>query len=228
MIELHIANKNYSSWSMRPWVLMRELGIPFVERLHPFPPAGSWEVPRARSPSGKVPFLIDGDAVVWDSLAIVEYLYERHPGVWPADPGARAWARSAAAEMHAGFVELRTRCSMSCGVRVALHEVTPDLARDLERLGRLVAEGLTRFGGPFLAGADLTAVDAFYAPVAYRVLTYDLAVTDLARAYFDRLRERPAMRAWYQAGLEEPWRDEAHDREVLANGQVVSDLRAGA
>ena len=112
MYELYIANKNYSSWSLRPWLLMRQLEIPFRERLMPFPAGGAGAGHpghpfRAFSPSGRVPCLHDGATVVWDSLAIAEYLAERHPGVWPADAGARAWARSAAAEMHAGFGALR-------------------------------------------------------------------------------------------------------------------------
>ena len=121
MYELYIANKNYSSWSLRPWVLMRALGIPFDETLVPFlgGVGANWDAFRAFSPTGKVPCLRDGDAVVWDSLAIAEYLAERHAGVWPADPRARAWARCAAAEMHSGFPGLRSVCTMNCGVRSA-------------------------------------------------------------------------------------------------------------
>jgi glutathione S-transferase len=113
MYDLYIANKNYSSWSLRPWLLMRELKVPFTERLLRFGDAPAWEWFRKLSPCGKVPCLKDGDTTVWESLAIAEYLAERHPAVWPADRAARAYARSAAAEMHAGFVELRNRCSMS-------------------------------------------------------------------------------------------------------------------
>jgi glutathione S-transferase len=161
MYELYIANKNYSSWSLRAWVLMRELEIAFREHLVPFGQESSWQSYRRISPSGKVPCLIDGDIVVWDSLAIAEYLAERHDAVWPAQAGARAWARSAAAEMHSGFSELRSRCSMSCGLRIRLDEFPAALERDVARLGTLWNEGLRRFGGPFLAGAAFTAVDAF-------------------------------------------------------------------
>src|SRR6202044_1737619 len=122
MYDLYIANKNYSSWSLRPWALMRELGIEFREHLLFFGQESSWVGFRKISPSGKVPCLVDGGIVVWDSMAIVEYLAERHEGVWPARSDARAWARSAAAEMHSGFGELRSRCSMSCGIRVRLNE----------------------------------------------------------------------------------------------------------
>src|ERR1700692_4860295 len=134
MYDLYIANKNYSSWSSRPWVLMRELGIAFREHLLPFGQEASWESYRKISPSGKVPCLVDGDTVIWDSLAIAEYLAEEHSAVWPTQAGARAWARSAAAEMHSGFSELRNRCSMTCGVRARLKESPPALESDLERL----------------------------------------------------------------------------------------------
>lgn len=227
-MELHITNKNYSSWSLRPWVLMRVVGIPFDERLHPLEPAGDWRALRALSPTGKVPVLVDGDVVVWDSLAIVEYLHEHFPGVWPADATARAWARSAAAEMHSSFGTLRTQCSMSCGVRVRLTTVGPDLQRDIDRVASLWATGLARFGGPWLAGASFTAVDAFFAPVAFRAQTYGLALPEVAAAYAARLRELPAMREWYEAGVAEPWRDEPHDADTLGFGELVADLRAPA
>src|SRR6266404_4623472 len=115
MYDLYIANKNYSSWSLRPWVLMRELKIAFREHMVVFGDESSWQSYRKISPAGKVPCVVDGDIVVWESLAIMEFLAERHAGVWPAPAAARAWARSAAAEMHAGFGELRSRCSMGCG-----------------------------------------------------------------------------------------------------------------
>jgi glutathione S-transferase len=166
MYDLYIANKNYSSWSLRAWVLMRELTIAFREHLVPFGQESSWRAYRKISPTGNVPCLVDGEIVVWDSLAITEYLAERHPAVWPSFAAARAWARSAAAEMHSGFSELRSRCSMSCGQRVRLNECPAVLERDIARLGAVWNEGLRRFGGPFLAGEAFTAVDAFYAPMA--------------------------------------------------------------
>ena len=168
MYQLFIANKNYSSWSLRPWVLMRERGIAFEEVLRPFVEGGSHAAFVAFSPTGKVPCLLDGGTVVWDSLAIVEYLAERHAGVWPADPLARAWARCAAAEMHSGFGVLRNECSMTVGLRLELHRVSDGLRSELARLEELWGEGLARFGGPFLAGAAFTAVDAFFVPVAGR------------------------------------------------------------
>jgi len=225
MYELYIANKNYSSWSLRPWVLMQEAGIEFGERLIPFGDR-EWEGFRKLSPNGKVPCLVDGKTVVWDSLAIVEYLAERHRGVWPQEAQARAFARSAAAEMHSGFTELRNRCSMSCGVRMRLKERPPALQRDLERLAALWTEGLERFGGPFLAGKSFTAVDAFFAPVAFRAQTYDLELAHAPAAYAQRLLEVPAMRRWYAAALAETFRDVPHEAEISEMASPVEDLRA--
>ena len=226
MYRLSITNKNYSSWSLRPWLLLRQLGIPFDEQLVPLPEDGSDPFPafRAVSPTGRVPCPHDGATVVWDSLAIAEYLAERHPGVWPTDPRARAWARCAAAEMHAGFGALRSQCSMSCGIRVRLDAIGPALARDLSRLGELWSEGLSRFGGPFLAGATFTAADAFFGPVAFRIQTYGLRLDEPAQGYAARLVALPAMRAWYDAALAERWREPAHEAEC--KGTWLEDFRA--
>jgi glutathione S-transferase len=228
MYELYITNKNYSSWSLRPWVLMRQLGIEFEERLVPLPTDGSDSGPLFRkfSPSGRVPCLHEDGTVVWDSLAIVEYLAERHHGVWPSDSVERAWARSAAAEMHAGFGTLRELCTMSCGIRVRVDEYPPALAHDLARIAALWGEGISRFGGPFLAGPELTAVDAFYAPIAFRIQTYGLdeKIGAMPAAYAARLRELPAMRAWYADALAETAREPRHEADV--RGTVLADLRA--
>ncbi|MBK6288540.1 MAG: glutathione S-transferase family protein [Pseudomonadales bacterium] len=227
MYELHIANKNYSSWSLRPWLLMRQLAIPFNEHLAVFSGGSNHEAFRVFSPSGRVPCLHDGGQVVWDSLAIVEYLAERHPGVWPAVAPARAWARCASAEMHSGFAALRTHCSMNCGLRMALSELPADLVADIARIDELWCEGLQRFGGPFLAGSAFCAVDAFFAPVAVRIRGFDLHLSDTALAYADRLLHLAAMREWYDAALREPWRETEHEKEVLAAGRLVADLRVG-
>jgi len=224
MYELYIANKNYSSWSLRPWVLLRELQIPFVEHMIPFGAASQWDAFREVSPSGKVPCLIDGETTVWESLAIAEYLAERH-AVWPTDRSARAWARSAAAEMHSGFTELRNRCSMTCGVRVRLHEFPTALELDIARLGTLWNDGLRRFGGPFLAGAAFTAVDAFFAPVAFRIRSYGLTVDPAASEYSARLLNLSSMRDWYAAALGETFRDQPHEDEMQRVGSVLEDLR---
>ena len=226
MYELYIANKNYSSWSLRPWVLMRERSIPFDERPLFFGEEAKWAAFREVSPSGLVPCLVDGGTVVWESLAIAEYLAERHDGVWPADPAARAWARCAAAEMHAGFGTLRSICSMSVGIRVRLHAVAPPLRRDIDRLDILWRDGLGRFGGPFLAGPSFTAVDAFFAPVAFRIQGYGLRLGETAMAYAARLLALPAMRDWQAAALRETSRDAGHEAEPLNAGTLVEDRRA--
>lgn len=225
MYELFITNKNYSSWSLRPWILMRELRIPFAERLMPLTAGSNWEAFRAFSPTGRVPCLHDDEAVIWDSLAIAEYLAERHDGVWPRDEMARAWARCASAEMHSGFSALRTHCSMNCGIRVRLREQPAALVRDVERLAELWNDGLARFGGPFLAGDEFSAVDAFFAPVAFRVQTYGLELKGAAAAYASRLLALDGMRRWYAESLAETWRETEHEAEILASGTVLEDLR---
>jgi glutathione S-transferase len=226
MYDLYIANKNYSSWSLRPWVLMRQRKIAFREHLVPFGQESAWQSYRKISPTSRVPCLVDGDTVVWDSLAIAEYLAERHPGVWPADAGARAWGRCAAAEMHSGFGELRNVCSMTCGLRIRLNEVSPALDQDIARLDALWNEGLRRFGGPFLTGDAFSAADAFYAPVAFRIQTYGLKLGTAAMAYVAHLLGTDGMREWYAAALKETLRDQPHDDEVPRVGKVLEDLRA--
>jgi glutathione S-transferase len=225
MLQLYIANKNYSSWSLRAWVLLRGLGIPFTEHLRPFDPKAKFT---DFSPTGMVPCLVDGDSVVWDSLAIAEYLQERHPGIWPADAQARAWARCAAAEMHSGFFSLRNHCGMNCGLRVSLKDFPEPLRRDVLRVDALWCEGLSRFGGPWLGGAAFSAVDAFFAPVAFRVQTYGLHLSPTAAAYAAHLLEFPAMGEWYDAALQETWRDIEHEDDIARYGNVLEDRRAVA
>ena len=226
MYELLIANKNYSSWSLRPWVLMTAQGIPFVEKLVPFPGGDSHRTYRALSPSGQVPCLSDGETKVWDSLAIVEYLAERHEGIWPSDPAARAWSRSAAAEMHSGFAVLRDICTMNCGIRVELADRPPALQRDLDRIGELWSEGLSRFGGQFLVGANFTAIDAFFAPVVFRAQTYGLSFGAAADAWVARMLDHPAMKDWYASALAETWREPGHEEEARRFGRWTADYRA--
>ena len=225
MYTLYIANKNYSSWSLRPWVLMQELSIPFEEKLIPFQES-NWQEFRTFSPTGKVPCLHDGEIIVWDSLAIAEYLAESHPGVWAEDPVARAWSRSAAAEMHSGFSSLRQQCSMNCGCRIQLHEISAPLQQDIDRLSELWREGIDRFGGSFLAGDKFTAVDAFFAPVAFRVQTYDLPLPEQAIAYVKHLLSLPSMRNWEAAGLQESWRETSHEAEMFQAGTLIVDYRS--
>ena len=228
MLKLYIANKNYSSWSLRPWVLLRERGIDFTEELVPFEAPSSRERFHGFSPTAKVPCLNDDGVTVWDSLAIAEYLAERHAGVWPADAPARAWARCAAAEMHSGFAALREHCSMNCGVRVRLEQILPDLQLDIGRIEELWSEGVGRFGGPFLAGPGFTAVDAFFAPVAFRIQTYGLELNPAASSYARLLLELGSMRRWYEEALREPWRDAAHESEVKRAGVLLEDRRRAA
>ncbi|MFL6576134.1 MAG: glutathione S-transferase family protein [Povalibacter sp.] len=226
MYELYIGNKNYSSWSLRPWLLMRELEIAFTEHLVPFADGSSFDEFRKFSPTGKVPCLVDDGSVIWDSFGITEYLAERHAQVWPSEPKARAWARCAAAEMHSGFSALRNYCTMNCGIRVRLDRYPQELARDVERLAELWTEGLNRFGGPYLADNRFTAVDAFFAPVAFRIQTYGLELPPAPAAYAQRLRELRGTQEWYEAALKETWREPGHEAEARAAGTWVEDLRA--
>ena len=227
MYTLHIGNKNYSSWSLRPWALMSELGIPFQEVSHVFGPGFAASI-ADKSPSARVPVLHDGKRIVWDSLAIAEYLADRHAGVWPTDADARAWARCAAAEMHSGFQALRNTCGMNCGVRVKLNVLSAALLKDVARVAELWAEGLERFGGPFLAGRDFGGVDAFFCPVAFRVQSYGLELPAPAAAYARRLLAAPSMKRWYEAALGEPNRDPDHEVEIAQAGRIVQDLRVAA
>lgn len=225
MRELYIANKNYSSWSLRPWVLLTQLNIAFIEQLVPFSQQGNFDKFRTFSPSGKVPCLVQKDIVVWDSLAITEFLYEQHKEIWPADMKARAFARCAAAEMHSGFAALRNICGMSCGHRVKLQQISAELSLDINRLSELFEQGLAEFGGPFLAGKAFTAADAFFAPVAFRMQSYDLPFSDVAQHYLKHLLALPSMQSWYQQALAEPWQDQAHDEEISRVGQIIADYR---
>lgn len=228
MLKLYIANKNYSSWSLRPWVLMKELEIPFEEVLVPFGGDSRFRSFREFSPSGRVPCLVDGDQVIWDSLSISEYLAERYPRVWPEDAAARPWARSCAAEMHSGFQALRETCGMTCGLRIRVESLGPAALSDLKRIDELWTEGLSRFGGPFLCGADFTAADAFFTPVAFRVQTYSLPLSPSSIDYAARLLTLRSMWEWYAAALAEPWRDPSHEEESRRVGTVVEDLRGEA
>ncbi len=227
MYTLHIANKNYSSWSLRPWVLMRARGIAFEEVSHPFTPGNGQDF-REIAPAGKVPWLVDGETVVWDSLAIAEYLAEHHAGVWPTDAGAHAWARCAAAEMHSGFANLRGQHGMNVGVRVAVARRSPEVLADIARIEDLWNEGLLRFGGPFLAGREFTAVDAFFAPVVYRFRTYGVTVSGAAAGYLETMLAHPALKAWEAAALAEDFRDPPHEAELAQIGTVTADLRTPA
>ena len=213
MLKLYIGNKNYSSWSMRPWVMLRQAGIPFEEvmvRFDAFTPGSQFKKQLGPvSPTGKVPVLVDGDLVVWDTLAIAEYVAEQFPqhALWPADKAARARARSICAEMHAGFQALRGTCMMN--IEASLPDVgalawrdKPAVRADVERLVAMWTELLQAHGGPMLFGG-FTIADAYYAPVCMRLKTYGLPVPPHIAAYVERVRALPGVRAWIDGALAE-------------------------
>jgi glutathione S-transferase len=219
------ANRNYSSWSLRPWLLMKVLIIPFIDRLEPFTKPDNHDDFRNFSPTGQVPVLIDGERTIADSLAIALYLAERHRGVWPDDETARIFAQGAVAEMHGGFGHLRNDCTMNVGVRVKPRPMSEGLRRNITRVREIFEAGLDRFGGPWLAGAKFSAADAFFAPVAFRIRTYGLDV-GRGQAWVDHVLAHPAMREWEKAALAETWREEAHEAELAAAGEITADYRA--
>ncbi len=207
-LHLVIGNKNYSSWSLRPWIALKVAGIPFDETVIPLYEAGSRERILAFSPTGKVPVLIDGSVHVWESLAILEYLAERFPAgrFWPEDRTARAHARSVASEMHAGFAPLRRHCPMNMWRPAKPYPLTPEAAADVARIDALWTDCRRRFGaaGPFLFG-HFTAADAMYAPIVSRFHTYGVEVGAAARAYMNAVMALPAWSEWRAAALREPW-----------------------
>jgi len=218
------ANRNYSSWSLRPWVLMKALGIAFEDRLEPFTKPDNYDDFRKFSPTGQVPVLIDGDRRIADSLAITLYLAERHKGVWPADEEARIFAQGAVAEMHGGFGHLRNDCTMNVGVRVSPKPMSLGLQRNVARVREIFEDGLNRFGGPWLAGSEFTAADAFFAPVAFRIRTYGLEVGK-GQAWVEHILAHPAMQQWEAEALAEDWREESHEAELAAAGIITADYR---
>jgi glutathione S-transferase len=220
------ANRNYSSWSLRPWLLMKGLGIAFEDRLEPFTKPDNYAEFRVFSPTGQVPVLLHEGRTIYDSMGIALYLADRHEGVWPKDPEARAWAQCSAAEMHSGFSALRNDCTMNVGVRVKPRPMSEALIANVARICELWEEGLTRFGGPYLAGPEFNAADAFFAPVAWRSRTYGLEVGN-GQAWVDRIIAHPAMQQWEAEALREVWREEGHEAELRACGTVTADFRQG-
>jgi glutathione S-transferase len=204
MYRLYIANKNYSSWSLRGWLCMKLAGAPFEEVLVPFASTGSNPAFREFSPTGLVPCLHDGDVVVWESLAIAEYLAERHPGMWPDDSKSRAFARSMTSEMHAGFRALRNDMTMCIRERVDVRPWSDALAKDIDRVQALWAQARRGFGqdGSYLFGR-FSIADAFFAPVAFRFQTYGVAPEGTAGEYWRSLLAHPHVREWEAAALAE-------------------------
>jgi glutathione S-transferase len=207
-LKLVIGNKNYSSWSFRPWIAMKVAGIAFEEEVisldaKEFKPRLS-----KISGTGKVPALVDGEVNVWESLAILEYLADKFPAaqLWPADPAARALARAISTEMHAGFVPLRRYCPMNMWRPVKPRQLTPEAAANVARIDAMWTDCRNRFGagGPFLFGA-FGAADAMYAPVVSRFHTYGVTVGPVSRAYMDAVMALPAFAEWRAAALREPW-----------------------
>ena len=197
---LVIGNKAYSSWSLRPWLAMQHTGIAFDEIRIPLYQDGHAEKIRRYSHSGKVPILVDGAATVWESLAICEYLAERHADkqLWPQDSAARAHGRAISAEMHAGFSALRGNMNMNVRHTFPGVGMNGEVAADIARIEAIWGECFKRYGGPFLLGG-FSVADAMYAPVATRFKTYAVTLSDAAQRYVDMLLALPAMRAWYAA-----------------------------
>ena len=195
--QLVIGNKNYSSWSMRPWVLMTHFGIPFEEiRIPLYTPAWQEQIHKV-SPTGKVPCLIFGANTVWDSLAIAETLHERHPapGLYPADPAARALARSVSAEMHSGFATIRTQMSMNIRLAVVHAMASEALRSEVRRVQEIFATCLARSGGPYLFG-QFSVADAMYAPVVMRFRSYGVPLDAPCEAYRETIVRNPAVARW--------------------------------
>ena len=205
-LELIIGNKNYSSWSLRPWLAMKVAGITFEETPISLDAPDFKVQVTARSGAGKVPVLIDGDTHVWESLAILEYLAERFPALWPKQERARAHARAIAAEMHAGFLPLRRQLPMNIRRPAKKRTLDDEAASDLSRIDAIWNECRMKFanGGPFLYGA-FCAADAMYAPVVWRFHTYAVQVSATAHAYMDAVMALPASREWREAARREPW-----------------------
>lgn len=203
---LVVGNKNYSSWSLRPWLAMKMLGLEFDEvRIPLYQPESKVAILRY-SPAGKVPCLVDGSIRVWDSLAILEYLAESHRELWPDAPAARALARSISAEMHSGFANLRQHMSMNVRKRHPGRGRTPESEADVRRVIDIWSDCRARFGatGPFLFGR-FGAADAMYAPVVLRFNTYGAQLSETARWYMAAVIEDPSMQEWLRAAQNEPW-----------------------
>jgi len=213
MLKLYIGNKNYSSWSMRPWVLLTQAQIAFEEvvvRFDGFTPESEFkQTLQSISPAGKVPVLQDGALVVWDTLAIAEYAAEKFPEkkLWPQSIGERALARSLCAEMHAGFMGLRSNCPMNIEASLPkqgaiIWRDKPAVRLDVERIVAMWTQLLEAHSGPMLFG-DFSVVDAYYAPVCMRLKTYALPVPATITAYIERVTSLPGVKAWIDAALKE-------------------------
>jgi len=207
-LQLAIGNKNYSSWSLRPWLLMKQMGIAFEEILIPLYRPETSDRILLYSPSGKVPALKEGERVVWESLAIAEYLAEMFPrmNLWPEDPEARSLARAISSEMHAGFSALRGELPMNVRRRPAAVTMSQAAKADIRRIQQIWSQCLDRFkaGGPFLFGR-FSIADAMYAPVVFRFSRYAVDSDAVCASYMAQMEKLPAMQEWIEAAKTEPW-----------------------
>jgi glutathione S-transferase len=205
-MRLYIGNKNYSSWSFRPWIAMKAKGVAFEETVIPFDFEGGNPRIKAISPTGKVPVLVDGDLTLWESLAILEYLHDRFPrwGFWPADEKQRALARSCATEMHGGFSALRNACPMNMRRPIKPVALNAAAQKDVARIEAIFAECLARSGGPFLFGEFCNA-DAMFAPVVNRLEKYALSDHPAVKAYTKAMKGSAAWQEWERDALAETW-----------------------
>ena len=205
-MKLLIGNRNYSSWSLRPWLVLKHFEIPFEDEVLQLTGPGFRDILAQRSPTGRVPLLIDGELMVPETIAIIEYLADRYPDkpIWPEDIIDRALARAAAAEMHGGFTSIRSHAPMNLRASHPGKVSADAIAKDLHRIETLWGELLHKSGGPFLFG-QFTAADAMFAPVATRIRTYALPVSDGASAYVEAIHSLPAFKAWLTLALKEPW-----------------------
>jgi len=200
---LFLGSRRYSSWSLRGWLCVRLAGLEVEEVVIPLGADGTPAI-KAVSPNGLVPYLEHGGARVWESIAIAEYCAEHKPGLWPADPAARAHARSIAAEMHAGFRSLRVAMPMNLGREFPGGGRTPEALADIARIETIWREAIAASGGPFLFGREFGLADAMFAPVVTRFLTWQPEIAPETRAYVQAVRAHPLMEAWYHAALAEP------------------------
>ncbi|TXG94272.1 MAG: glutathione S-transferase [Rhodocyclaceae bacterium] len=214
MFDLYIGNKNYSSWSLRPWLLMKHFGIPFAEHMVSVAGRDYNAALKPLAGNARVPCLHENGFQIWESIAIAETLAERHPQMWPADPQARARARSISAEMHAGFAKLRTAMPMNLKLRLKGKPATPEVQRDIDRVVEIWQEARSHFAtgdGPWLFG-DFSVADAMFAPIVCRFNVYNVPLPPLAAAYRDAMLAHPALQEWHAAALAETEAHEHYDR----------------
>jgi glutathione S-transferase len=224
MYQLFIANKNYSSCSLRVWLLMKQVRIPFEEKMITFGNGNNWEKFSSFSPSGKLPCLKDNNLLIWDSISITEYLAEKFSLIWPINSSARAWARSISAEMHSDFEFFNSK-SLSCATEVNITVIFDNLSEALTRIDDLVHEGLGNFGGPFLAGEKFTAADAFCPPTIIKINNYNLSVSTETNQYFNKILALPNLKEWIDQAIQEPWKISEYEEMEKDFGRLIRDKR---